>query len=115
VALDAWDIWLGQLTREQLADRRQIDQRWPECPSPPELAPGICRPSAEHAPHAGIEQKLQARADKAWREAGLERITPHECRHTFASLMIPAGVNAKALQVFMGTPASRPRSTPTAT
>jgi integrase len=47
-------------------------------------------------------QKLQTRADKAWRDAGLERITPHECRHTFAALMIAAGVNAKALQTFMG-------------
>jgi integrase len=42
------------------------------------------------------------RADRAWREAGLHRITPHECRHTFASLMIAAGVNAKALSTFMG-------------
>jgi integrase len=32
----------------------------------------------------------------------LERITPHACRHTFASLMIAAGVNAKALSTFMG-------------
>ncbi len=32
----------------------------------------------------------------------LERITPHECRHTFASLMIATGVNAKALSTFMG-------------
>lgn len=45
---------------------------------------------------------LQRRADQAWREAGLERITPHEARHTFASLMIAAGVNAKALSTFMG-------------
>ena len=45
---------------------------------------------------------LQRRADKAWRAAGLERITPHACRHTFASLMIAAGVNAKALSTFMG-------------
>ncbi len=30
------------------------------------------------------------------------RITPHECRHTFASLMIAAGVNAKALSTYMG-------------
>jgi integrase len=42
--------------------------------------------------------KLTKRADRAWRNAGLERITLHECRHTFASLMIVAGVNAKALQ-----------------
>ncbi len=46
--------------------------------------------------------KLTKRADRAWKDAGLERITLHECRHTFASLMIAAGVNAKALQSFMG-------------
>jgi integrase len=45
---------------------------------------------------------LQRRADQAWRDAGFQRITPHECRHTFASLMIAAGVNAKALSMFMG-------------
>ncbi|MGC1812708.1 MAG: tyrosine-type recombinase/integrase, partial [Solirubrobacterales bacterium] len=45
---------------------------------------------------------LQRRADQAWKKAGLERITPHACRHTFASLMIAAGVNAKALATFMG-------------
>lgn len=46
--------------------------------------------------------KLTARADKAWRAAKLDRITLHECRHTFASLMIAAGVNAKALSTYMG-------------
>ena len=45
---------------------------------------------------------LQRRAERALKEAGLERITPHACRHTFASLMIAAGVNAKALATFMG-------------
>jgi integrase len=40
---------------------------------------------------------LANRAKAAWRKAGLERITLHECRHTFASLMIAAGVNVKAL------------------
>ena len=42
------------------------------------------------------------RADSAWTKAGLTRITPHECRHTFASLMIAAGVNAKALSTYLG-------------
>ena len=46
-------------------------------------------------------KNLQDRADTAWSGAGVERITPHECRHTFASLMIAAGVNAKALSTFM--------------
>ncbi len=45
---------------------------------------------------------LTKRADHAWGVAGLDRITLHECRHTFASLMIAAGVNGKALQTFMG-------------
>ncbi len=45
---------------------------------------------------------LQQRADEAWEEAGLQRLTLHECRHTFASLMIAAGVDAKALSTYMG-------------
>jgi integrase len=32
----------------------------------------------------------------------LEPIGLHECRHTYASLMIAAGVNAKALSTYMG-------------
>jgi integrase len=35
-------------------------------------------------------------------DQAVEPITLHECRHTFASLMIAAGVNAKALSVYMG-------------
>jgi integrase len=35
-------------------------------------------------------------------QGGLNRITPHQCRHAYASLMIGAGVNAKALSTFMG-------------
>jgi integrase len=42
------------------------------------------------------------RARRAWKDAGLEPIGLHECRHTFASLMIAAGVNAKALSTYMG-------------
>ena len=47
-------------------------------------------------------EALQHRADRSWKAADLERITLHECRHTFASLMIAAGVNAKALSTYMG-------------
>jgi integrase len=42
------------------------------------------------------------RARRAWAKAKLGPITPHEGRHTFASLMIAAGVNVKALSVYMG-------------
>ena len=39
---------------------------------------------------------------KAWRRADLKTITLHDARHTFASLMIAAGVNARALCSYMG-------------
>jgi integrase len=42
------------------------------------------------------------RAKRAWEAAGLRSITLHECRHTFASLMIDSGANAKAIQEAMG-------------
>ena len=46
--------------------------------------------------------RVTERADNAWKTAGLERITLHECRHTYASYAIAAGVNLKALSTFMG-------------
>ena len=42
------------------------------------------------------------RAVVAWGKAKLTAITLHECRHTFASMLIHAGVNPKAIQEFMG-------------
>ena len=47
-------------------------------------------------------QSVSQRADRVWKAAKLEPIGLHDCRHTFASLMIAAGVNAKALSTFMG-------------
>lgn len=49
-----------------------------------------------------IPRRLSESADLSWESRGLKRITLHECRHTFASLMIAAGVNAKALSTYMG-------------
>jgi len=61
---------------------------------------------------------IDHRAKQAWKRANkrateeaeqgggppnlLQRITLHECRHTFASLLIDAGANPKAIQQFMG-------------
>lgn len=42
------------------------------------------------------------RAPKAWKAAGLEPIGLHECRHTYASLLIAAGANAKTISTLMG-------------
>jgi integrase len=63
-------------------------------------------------------KSISDRAKRAWEQANkreceaaeeenrepvlLRPITLHECRHTFASLLIDAGVNAKAIQEFMG-------------
>lgn len=42
------------------------------------------------------------RAHAAWKAAKLNPIGLHECRHTFASLMIDANSNVKELTVYMG-------------
>jgi len=42
------------------------------------------------------------RADRAWEAEALGRLRLHQARHTYASFMIAAGVNAKALSSFMG-------------
>jgi integrase len=47
-------------------------------------------------------RRQMERAVNAWKAAGLPVLTLHEARHTYASLMIAAGVNAKALSTFMG-------------
>jgi integrase len=55
------------------------------------------RPSTEGAPTA-----VRKRALTAWRRVDLDSIGLHECRHTFASLLIAAGVNAKAITAYLG-------------
>jgi integrase len=42
------------------------------------------------------------RARRAWRNAGLAEIGLHEARHTYASILIAAGVNAKAITQYLG-------------
>jgi integrase len=75
-------------------DEHLLGLAWREQPD------GLVFGSAARVPFSPTP--LSKRAASAWRKAGLERITLHECRHTFASLMIAAGVNAKALSEFCG-------------
>ncbi|MCB0909983.1 MAG: site-specific integrase [Nocardioidaceae bacterium] len=49
-----------------------------------------------------IPSTVRNRALDAWGEGELDPIGLHECRHTFASLLIDAGANPKAIQEFMG-------------
>jgi integrase len=67
---------------------------------------------AHHHPHSKLvfaranaqsfTQAITNRARKAWNNARLQPIGLHECRHTYASYMIAAGINAKALSTYMG-------------
>jgi integrase len=45
---------------------------------------------------------VRKRALTSWRRADLDPIGLHECRHAFASLLIAAGVNAKAITAYLG-------------
>lgn len=45
---------------------------------------------------------ISQRGKRTWERAGLDPITLHEARHTAASYLIAAGVNLKAVSVFMG-------------
>jgi len=48
--------------------------------------------------HSGLRIRMKA----AWAAAGLSPLGFHEARHTFASLAIGAGCNAKALSTYLG-------------
>jgi integrase len=48
------------------------------------------------------DRKVALQAQPCWQKRKLEPITLHEARHTFASVMIQAGVNVKALASYMG-------------
>lgn len=52
------------------------------------------------APFSDSSVSLRARA--AWQQAGLEPIGLHECRHTFASSCLAAGVPMKVVSELMG-------------
>lgn len=45
---------------------------------------------------------IRRRAAKAWKAAKLEPVALQSARHTFASIMIAAGLDAKQLSVYMG-------------
>jgi len=49
-----------------------------------------------------VPSNLWRRAQRAWRRPGLRPIGLHEARHTFASVLIAAGVNAKAITTYTG-------------
>jgi integrase len=63
---------------------------------------GLLFPGAWDSSRPACPGGFRNRAKRAWRKMGLVPLGFHESRHTFASLMIAAGVNAKALSTYMG-------------
>jgi integrase len=106
---ESWDAKAGGIEPKTRTSRRRV-------PMPAALRELILDRRLEEASAdagalvfgCGEEQPFHAaslyrRADRAWRAAGIsERLRLHQARHTYASFMIAAGVNAKALSQFMG-------------
>jgi integrase len=95
-----WDQVEGEIAPKSEAGRRRV-------PIPAALRDHLLehRLATEEDIHvfgAGRARWMIERGTRAQREAGIEPFAIHECRHTYASLMIAAGVNAKALSEFMG-------------
>jgi integrase len=106
---ESWDAKAGRIDPKTRTSRRRV-------PMPAALRELLLdrrleQPSAEGDALVfgrGKEEPFHAatlyrRADSTWKAAGLtERLRLHQARHTYASFMIAAGVNAKALSQFMG-------------
>ena len=74
----------------------------------------VCEHLAEHLPETGEGfyfgtetqpfdyWRTVERAYKAWRDAGLNRITLHECRHSYSTFLDAAGVSETRADRYMG-------------
>ncbi len=101
----SWDPQAGEIAPKSRAGIRRV-------PVPARLRDEL----VEHRMSAAAGERVFGRADgrpfnprsvdrhagRAWAALELAPIGLHEARHTFASLMIAAGVNAKALATYMG-------------
>ena len=66
------------------------------------FTPSAVRRRALTAWKQANEKEAEAAEEQGRKANPLQPIGLHECRHTFASLMIDAGVNAKAISTYMG-------------
>ncbi|MCB8970354.1 MAG: site-specific integrase [Thermoleophilales bacterium] len=106
--VESWDAKAGSIDPKTRTSRRTVPvpAALRECLLDHKLATG--RECADLVFGATVSRPLAAnvvyrRADKAWKAAGLSgRLRLHQARHTYASFMIAAGVNAKALASYMG-------------
>jgi len=102
----AYPSFLDEALRRATKNKRPNDLVWPAD------AGGYLRPgNAKSGWFAGAVKRTRAEATeriRAAREAGevlppeMPRVTPHDLRHTAASLAISAGANVKAVQRMLG-------------
>ena len=102
----SWDAKEGVVGPKSRAGRRTV-------PIPASLRDYLVEHKLRSGRHVGLvfgtsytqpftPSNVRKRANAAWLVLGLEPIGLHECRHTFASLMIAAGVNSKVLSTVLG-------------
>ena len=93
-----WDEEVGEVAPKSAQGRRKV-------PIPAALRDHIdaylVDSPTEGRIFTGLRQSYE-RGREAAKDAKVEPATFHECRHGYASLMIAAGVNVKALSTFMG-------------
>jgi integrase len=63
---------------------------------------GLMFPSAQRPEWPTDPGILRRRIRRRWADAGLDPLGFHEGRHTFASIGIAAGLNAKTLSTYLG-------------
>jgi integrase len=103
----SWDAKAGEVAPKSRAGVRRVpvparlrDELVEHRMTASTLDSGLVFARKDGSPFNPKTANVRARA--AWTEAKLKPIGLHEARHTFASLMIAAGVNAKALSSYLG-------------
>jgi integrase len=95
VDLDSLSITVRQ-SKSDAGTLRRVPIAAPLQPILGDLGAGpVCRRSV-------ISGKLAARAAKAWKLARLKPIGLHECRHTYASLLVAAHYTLKEVMEYLG-------------
>jgi integrase len=101
-----WDQIEGEISRKSVAGERVVPiaavlrELLIEYGMETRRQKGLVFGATEEKPFTLTAMRNRARS--AWKKARLQPITTHEARHTFASMMIAAGVNAKQLSTYMG-------------